>query len=322
MKKLTKKTLMAIFALVLAVVALGTTTYAWFTIGQTVTTESIELNVRSDEGLEVRYVAISSSNNSPWMQEVIPASVLQNGISADYATTFSQWTFDHVTSKDGVEFKKLNTAGAAPALTAAIASGDVRKKDSGILEFQLEFRTKASGASISWSSVSLDSTAKAWAPSVEYTHNKTDFNPDNSEGTVPAGKELTKYYAHHAARVVVANADASVVKVYEDGTTTINTPLSGTTAPAWDKGAHDYFNTITGKTIQSAWPTGVGVATTFTDAGNTGFTVPFATVAESDGFYHVTLTIRVYLEGFDPDTINGILGGKLNVGLVFGLVTE
>lgn len=318
MKKLTKKALMAIFALVLAVVALGTTTYAWFTIGQTVTTESIELSVRSDEGLEVRYVALSSSNNSSWMQEVIPASVLQNGISADYATTFSQWTFDHVTSKDGVEFKKLNTAGAVPALTDAIASGAVRQKDSGILEFQLEFRTKASGASISWSSVSLDSNSKAWAPSVEYTHNKTNFN--NGSGTVPAGTELD-YYAHHAARVVVANDNASVVKVYEDGSDSINTPLSGTTEPAWDKGAHDYFNTITGKTIQSAWPTGVGVATTFTDAGNTGFTVLFPTVAESDGFYHVTLTIRVYLEGFDPDTINGILGGKLNVGLVFGLVT-
>lgn len=319
MKKLTKKALMAIFALVLAVVALGTTTYAWFTIGQTVTTESIELSVRSDEGLEVRYVALSASNNSSWMQEVIPASVLENGISADYATTFSQWTFDHVTSTNGVEFKKLNTAGA-PALTEAITSEAVRQKDSGILEFQLEFRTKASGASISWSSVSLDSTAKAWAPSVEYTHNKTNFNPDNSLGTVPAGKELN-YFAHHAARVVVANADASKVKVYEDGSTSTNTPLSGNTAPDWNKGAHNYFNTITGKTIQSAWPTGVGVATTFTDAGNTDFTVLFPTVAESDGFYHVTLTIRVYLEGFDPDTINGILGSKLKVGLVFGLVT-
>ena len=54
---------------------------------------------------------------------------------------------------------------------------------------------------------------------------------------------------------------------------------------------------------------------------NTDFTVLFPTVAESDGFYHVTLTIRVYLEGFDPYTINGILGSKLKVGLVFGLVT-
>lgn len=56
MRKMSKKIIVSVLTLVLTVVALGTTTYAWFTVGGTVAVEEFEMKVTSGVGLEIAYV--------------------------------------------------------------------------------------------------------------------------------------------------------------------------------------------------------------------------------------------------------------------------
>lgn len=53
MKKLTRKITLSLVAILFAVIALGTTTYAWFTLGTTATVSSIDGQVKAAEGIEV-----------------------------------------------------------------------------------------------------------------------------------------------------------------------------------------------------------------------------------------------------------------------------
>mgnify|MGYP000845573376 FL=1 len=320
MKKLTKKTLMAIFALVLAVVALGTTTYAWFTVGQSVAVDSFNMQVKSEEGIEIRYEG--KSINSNWSQYLDNATFLER-FGADYSpTTLSDFRFDAVTSKDGQTFKKLVMGSGDPTL-ADIAADAVKADGSNIIEFDLGFRTKKQNASLKWSGVTLSSTKSEWSPAKTYTHMTYD--------EILANSVKKDYYAHHAARVSVSKLVSGVESdtiVYEaDNTTGVNTNntvlgngsvLSGN----WDKGAHGYFTAMTGKSLATAWAatdTTPKTATTVTSLAASPFVVTFGTVADGDGYYTVSVTVRVYLEGFDHDAINGILGGTISLALEFSL---
>jgi hypothetical protein len=310
MKKLTKKTLMAIFALVLAVVALGTTTYAWFTVGQEVSTEEFVMDVRSDEGLEVHYInSDGTSATDDWTTHLTSTYLkTKMGGSTEYDMDMAGFKFGDATSTNGRVFKSLNID-ATPVALVAVA--DNQASNSPVLEFRLEFRTKASGKYVAWSEVNLASDAETWAPSRNFTHNKTSYGTD---GLVTPSDSLA-YYPHHAARVSVSNADDTVTKVYEDGTTDVNTVLSNGT-PDFTKGAHGYFNALTGKSVQPAF---VAAAETFTNKTTTGFSTALDNSSKYTGYYSTSVIVRVYLEGFDPDTINGILGGQLKITLKFRL---
>ena len=50
MLNLRKKLLVSIFTLMLALVAVSTTTYAWFTLGNTAEISSVELGVQGADG--------------------------------------------------------------------------------------------------------------------------------------------------------------------------------------------------------------------------------------------------------------------------------
>ena len=53
MKNITKKLLVSILAVAFAVIALGTSTYAWFTLGGTVSTGQFSSKMVASEGIEI-----------------------------------------------------------------------------------------------------------------------------------------------------------------------------------------------------------------------------------------------------------------------------
>src|SRR5690554_7311943 len=53
MSKLSKKAILSVLTLVLTFVALGATTFAWFTLGTTATVDQFNVEVRGSEGLEI-----------------------------------------------------------------------------------------------------------------------------------------------------------------------------------------------------------------------------------------------------------------------------
>ncbi|MGI6787202.1 MAG: hypothetical protein ACOX5X_01425 [Acholeplasmataceae bacterium] len=331
MKKLTKKTLMAVFAFVLAVVALGTTTFAWFTLGQTVKVDGFDVNVQGGEGLEMAYISHDGDTNRSGWVSYISGDDMLGYLSTEYSapTNFTtDFQFKAVTSTDGKIFKPFVYDGsAAPSLGVDIAATTQKTLDDGILEFKLKFRTQASGtAQLTWNSVTLaearDAGDLGWEAGVAYTHNKANAG-ESGNGSIAAGESLN-YYTDAGARISVTSGDTT--KVFEKPDGDYNTVLgNGTTTPAalaFNKGAHNYFENATGHdNLPTLFSSITNTVETVTSINGTQFAVDFPAAGSPGDYRELVVTVRVYLEGFDPDTFNCILSGKLKIALGFKLVT-
>ena len=326
MKKLTKRSILAVLALVLAVVTLGTTSYAWFTLGNTVIVSDIELNVQGGEGLEVTYV--TNGNAETGYVSVLTTEDLLNYLAADYGVekadsdetagdTFkNSFEWDAVTSTNGTAFQSftLDQESRTPSLDSI---DTVQSLASGMLEFKLRFRTKAVAAAenqqvgLIWNQVTLNSgVGNSWEPEVTFT---------NSKGVEVAAGANKTYFASDAARVSITDTKNSTTVVYENPESASNTVLSNN-EPNWTGGAHAYYQKITQVVLSETFSTH--------KAAKTEVAVPVDAVAmftetpDSEGYYTADITVRIYIEGFDAEAFNSILSGMIKVGLQFKLKTD
>lgn len=329
MKKLTKRSILAVLALVLAVVTLGTTSYAWFTLGNTVIVSDIELNVQGGEGLEVSYV--TNEGDEIGYVSVLSTKDLLNYLAADYDVTLgtdetfaNHFEWDAVTSVDGKAFQSfsLDQEERKPDLTPI---SDTQTLGSGMIEFDLRFRTKAAPTDdtvvgLIWSQVTLTGEPKTWTPEKPFTSSKDE--------TVTVTGEAT-YNASDAARVSITDTKATdATVVYENGISDTNTVLSNN-IPNWSQGAHDYYKKVTQVDLAKTFGTGFGInGTDPYKAVETVTELPTDAVAmfteetDSKGYYTADITIRIYIEGFDAEAFNSILSGMIKVGLQFKLKTD
>ena len=74
MKKITRKLFISIIAVAFAFIALGTSTYAWFSMNTTVTVNNMELTAKSDN----TYLLIGTVNNAATIQAISPESNATN----------------------------------------------------------------------------------------------------------------------------------------------------------------------------------------------------------------------------------------------------
>src|SRR5690554_7920045 len=126
MSKLSKKAILSVLTLVLTFVALGATTFAWFTLGTTATVDQFNVAVRGSEGLEI------SLDGDNWFTR------LNSDIMNDHINSvFANGRLDAVTTNDTLtEFQKFNgMTGSTVNLTDATINNEY-------LEFDLQFRTK------------------------------------------------------------------------------------------------------------------------------------------------------------------------------------
>lgn len=88
MNKITKKFMLSILALVFAFVAVGSTTYAWFTLSNKVEVKKFQMNVRASSGLEIKAKITALEDDvkkndaafltAPWYSGVLPYTVPAN----------------------------------------------------------------------------------------------------------------------------------------------------------------------------------------------------------------------------------------------------
>lgn len=301
MRKFSNKMVLSILTLVLLVVALGTTTYAWFTVGNIAKVDQFTTEVSSGHGLEIVYVDSGDVERGGY-KSAITSTDMHSYLHADYAYGDGTWStkfqLGAVTSTDGLVFKKLNTSDNYATLVAA------NKKTDGFVEFKLRFRTKAENAKLVWNSVTLNSTGVQWTPETSFT----------GVGGATISSEAT-YYAKNATRISV-NAGATT-KVYELPSTAdpdfSNTQLSNN-SPNFTQGAHNYFQKMTGVNLSTAHSTYTAVTTVTTL--DDGIVIGDINTVK-DGYNTITVTIRIYLEGFDSETFNAILKDQIQVALGF-----
>src|SRR5690554_2965812 len=157
MSKLSKKAILSVLTLVLTVVALGATTFAWFTLGTTATVDQFNVEVRGSEGLEISldgdnwYTRLNSTTMNNHINSVFANGRLDAVTLNDATADFDDWKFQKF---NGMTGSTVNLTGAT--------------KNNEYLEFNLQFRTKNDDQKVQLTAMTLDSTSITWTPDATY----------------------------------------------------------------------------------------------------------------------------------------------------------
>lgn len=315
MTKITRKLLLSIITVVLTVVALGTTTFAWFTLTNTSAVQPFEANIVADSGIEVALGDHADAVTAPldlnWVT-TLTTDVIQTYIESEYNS--GRIVFNHVTTADGINFKTLGATALADTTT-------------GYLEIPLNFRSDTANQ-IDWTSVTMTSPSVAWTNDVEFT----DYNNDTGILRTLPGSFLVD--ASNSMRIAMISAPAygGHVVAYEKAASATNAylgtggDLSSLVALADDglgnPGSMNYYYSK-----NNSLPFGadnvVTLATQTVIANDT--VIAMADVSGEATDYQATyfgqVMVRVWLEGWDANTFNSVLSRTITTQFVFEGVT-
>jgi hypothetical protein len=277
---------------VLVAFVLGTTTYAWITLSNVTRMEDFNATVSAGEGIEM---SLDEINYHTIITNEVITGYLFNGYTSEglpVAAKYPNFKYKPVTSRDGITILPYGT-----------------ETLEGYIEFDLTIKA-ASAVTIYWDSVLLSSSAKSWEPDVAFT------NAKNVELTTDS--LASDYYVSDAARISVSGPLATLV--YESPTSATNTVLGGNgSLPATfvdftgRNGSVDYF------AAKNDGENPVGVTQVITPSTVTGALgqVSLVTLSETGGEYFGTITVRIWIEGWDPDCFNSILASTMSTELIF-----
>lgn len=304
MNSITRKLVLSILTVVLTVVALGTTTFAWFTLTNTATVQPFQANITADTGIEIALGTplAGQEDTLNWVTTLTTAAI-NDYITAEYGA----FTFSHVTTSDGINFNTLGTSSMTPAT-------------GGYLEIPINFRSN-SATSINWTGVSLTSGVQQWQADVDFV---------GASGTAYTSGDMVNFDAADAFRIAILGTvgGLSNIVTYERGYDVVSAPHNiildgdgaaqdlsdGVAAGEGDAGAMNYYyaksnvlpwgaNAVTVlDTIQSIASEPVVSLTASTTAGAANYG---------------QIMIRIWLEGWDANAYNLILGEMIIVSFEF-----
>lgn len=328
MKKISRRLLLSTLTVVLTVIALGTTTFAWFTITNTARISSFETQVAAEEGIEVAIGIINPALldaeetkfevNSPahlnWVTTLTAADI-EEYIQAHVETGFR---FEHLTSSDGRTFKTFTS----DAVGSTVQTGFVK--------LPVHFRS-GDVYTINWTAVTLagSSPLPTWVSDVDSFTNVNGVtvlrgdtitvDPSNSiRISFDDGTTATVYEKPYAVgtNLVLGTGGNLGTEVDPDGT-----PSSGDEYIPQNVGAHSYYYAKT-----SLYPDGINAVSTVpttTDLlspgvdGTTVLTLAAGQSATAGMEYYGAANIYIWIEGWDPNAFNAILDEYVNISFTF-----
>ncbi|HPD12941.1 MAG TPA: hypothetical protein PLP15_06250, partial [Bacilli bacterium] len=154
MRKLTTKLLFAIISAAFALVALGTTTFAWFTLTNEATISQFNAEITAGEGIEI---SLDGTN----FYTTIPATVIQAKINS------MNIELKDVTSSNGINMTKID---GTPVLFQSTPG--VNKN--AFIQFDLWVRSPKANTAVQLKSVTFDSKIKDSDDLIEPTPWNTD----------------------------------------------------------------------------------------------------------------------------------------------------
>jgi hypothetical protein len=312
MNKIARKLVLSALAVVLSVVALGTTTFAWFTLTNTSVVQPFEASIVTDTGIEVA-INFTGGPVGDEHPTLVWYTTLTTAVVEHYITNHSGFTtFSHVTTATG--YNNFYTLGAAGLASTG----------SGWLEIPLIFRSNSATA-IDWTAVSLTSLPANWT---------TDVAFESTTGPVAASSVIS-IDASNAMRMSVQGTvfpsavQTNTVFVYEkgavgsnvvlggDGVTPVN-KADGVALGQGDAGSYNYYYVKTGGLITG---TDAVITAPTTSLVNDTTNMYRVTDLVADNTYGTTyagqLVIRVWVEGWDADAYNSILSRNITAGFTF-----
>ena len=310
MKKLTQKLVLSVITMALVVVALGTSTFAWFTLTNSAEVGAFSAQVVAGTGIEVSLDSYSYYNgfDSEQMQDYlfdggfrVYTSSTTSNTNAKYGTDFR---FDAVTSKNGYQIINIDESVAA---------------NNTFIEFTLYFRSEEA-ITIKWTEVNISGEGKVWNPDASFLGSTGE--------SVAIGTPYT-VFAKNGARVSIfgdATADSEpnpTATIYELVGSTGDAGLSGNSTAFGDvtKGQAKYWEAknfgMTYTTDFHAAPDTVAYAAALATIKDFSEVVPVLALEKNGVYYTGSIVVRVWLDGWDADTYNALFNDTLSVDLKF-----
>lgn len=307
MIKLTRKIILSIITLILTLLALGTTTFAWFTLSKVATVSNISANVQGGEGLEV---ALGIGNT-------VYTSYKTNLTSDDWQLVLQElpnMVLNAVTTDDLIDFHTLKfqkAFGSTPAglyKTAAVANVDY-------LDFTIFFKSN-SGGNVNFIDYHFTDDGLLFSPTIEYDRDDTGIAIVNSFDA----------YASNAARLSVNN------QVYQNSVSLDNTHTSNSAVN------YGQFSYITEMGNDIYWtddklivnkdlplqllPNEILLSSIGIMAARTSIPDPLLVpeqipLVQNGNTYQASANIKIWIEGFDADAYDSIFGTSLQLNLSF-----
>ncbi len=334
MKKISKKLLLSVLSMAFAIVALGTTTFAWFTTNATVKATT-KINVQSTTDS-----LLISNDGSSWSSSVsfdLTASAVAaqqtHGAGSQLGAVTYRLAKDATklsTSDTFTDLEKLEEYAASTAADKALTTSDDYKQISFYLRCS-SANKKVSVASDTWTTTNITKYNNTVA--FTYASNKTiEANTNlyvsaiNALRAVVDVSNLKTWDNSWVGKENMTQLD-NVVKPemsrinkiygYEDNASKSGeeTVVNYGQSLAGDNAANSYINAVLGKTIG----TGDLVAdTTYAAIEPTKVGLQGAELAaKTDANCIFKVTITYWLEGFDADCFDAIFGQTLENVLTF-----
>ena len=300
MNRLARKLVLSVLSVVLTVVALGTTTFAWFTLTNTSVVQPFEAEIVADTGIEIAIgmPGIVDPLLLNW-KSVITTQDVYNFIDAAYPGGFQ---FTHVSSENGRTFTDLEGATVTD----------------GYLEIPLHFRSD-NETEINWTQVMVSSPTASWITGVSFTDSLGNLRV--AGGSFPVN-------AADAVRVSVSGniAGSTATTAYENPASepARNTVLGGHTNEAsifYNGGIGANGSTNYYYQVNNALPTGAEDVTTVATETSITSTKVLDMVTNplmTEATYYGVITVRIWLEGWDAEAYNSLLGRVITTSLRFG----
>lgn len=319
MNKLLRKLTISVLAVVFAVIAMGATTYAWFTVTGTVSVESMSTNVTMDQGIEV------SADKITWTKNLTKANLTTNNLLTIPAV------LDAVTTEDGIDFSRVTgfKRNASTSTNFDVLTSSTNADS--YIQFKFYVRSAAYQTLYLYKGTTLDgSTVNNWVADVTYRPSigSTDVLV-NSTPTLEV-EDALRFSINSKALSAFGNTDDEntykfndngtlfggtvVTTVWENAASSTNTKGFGTDV---HKGALNYYLVKNSETIAAGdqLTTNPTAPTTYdisTDYGTTTVVTLAADTTNGDGYYYAEVTVKVWVEGWDAECFNAILSKDID----------
>lgn len=331
-KNLTKKLMLSVLTLAFAVVSLGASTFAWFTVGGTNQSASLNANVVGGIGLDVAVTKPGQpiekwySGGSTQLNNDIKAII--NEFNTGDATN-NKWTFTAVTPAEKLVFGKNEFKTQDEALAKANTNNG-----KGYVAFDLHFKlsdnTIKTQYDLQLSQMDITTSgAKEWL---------CDYALPVSEKDIISLNTKNYYNVLSALRfAMIQKGDGGFYKIFEqDGNENVSTEedtqdgnkvtlkyvSNGYNTEGFCKegyGAVQYYENKTNSTVEIATNNNESTEQLKKAAGadKISYTNKIASISGDDQI--VSISVLLWVEGWDAECLNAIFSQNIKLDLTFAL---
>lgn len=316
-KNLTKKLMLSVLTLAFAVVSLGASTFAWFTVGGTQQTASFDANVVGGIGLDV---AVTECGDAP-SQWFSAGADINDEIETVLTALNEQadWSFNAITPAAKLAYG----ANAFKTQTEALEAQET-SKGKGYVAFDIHFKLSDNTISDVYELMIKEFKITT----ADITAWKCDVQFDVAEGKTIALNTPNEYNVMSALRfAVIENGTDGFYKIYEQDAVDnfasgkVSNGYNTTGFSAADKGAVAYYEAKTTQNVTVA--ADKQDATKYERLAFDSNTIGQQNVIVNDEFTGndqvISLTILLWVEGWDAECLNAIFSQNIKLDLAFAL---